>query len=95
MGPGAVDCFLRTEIDSLPAELDEILRRVMQLEIEREALKKETDAASKELLEKLENPPPCGTVMPPSGSLHKQDLQCVADWVTSLGGSSGVDADAP
>ena len=37
---------LRTEIDSMPAELDEILRRVMQLEIEREALKKETDAAS-------------------------------------------------
>ncbi|HEX8088644.1 MAG TPA: Clp protease N-terminal domain-containing protein, partial [Blastocatellia bacterium] len=34
---------LRTEIDSMPAELDEILRRVMQLEIEREALKKETD----------------------------------------------------
>jgi len=45
---------LRTEIDSLPAELDEILRRVMQLEIEREALKKESDAASKERLTKLE-----------------------------------------
>ena len=37
---------LRTEIDSMPAELDEILRRTMQLEIEREALKKENDAAS-------------------------------------------------
>jgi ATP-dependent Clp protease ATP-binding subunit ClpB len=45
---------LRTEIDSLPSELDEILRRVMQLEIEREALKKETDAASQERLAKLE-----------------------------------------
>jgi ATP-dependent Clp protease ATP-binding subunit ClpB len=45
---------LRTEIDSMPAELDEILRRVMQLEIEREALKKETDAASKDRLDKLE-----------------------------------------
>ncbi|HYR44521.1 MAG TPA: ATP-dependent chaperone ClpB [Terriglobia bacterium] len=45
---------LRTEIDSLPAELDEILRRIMQLEIERAALKKETDAASKERLAKLE-----------------------------------------
>jgi ATP-dependent Clp protease ATP-binding subunit ClpB len=45
---------LRTEIDSMPAELDEILRRVMQLEIEREALKKETDAASGHRLEKLE-----------------------------------------
>jgi ATP-dependent Clp protease ATP-binding subunit ClpB len=45
---------LRTEIDSLPSELDEILRRVMQLEIEREALKKESDAASQERLAKLE-----------------------------------------
>jgi ATP-dependent Clp protease ATP-binding subunit ClpB len=45
---------LRTEIDSMPTELDEILRRTMQLEIEREALKKETDSASKERLEKLE-----------------------------------------
>ncbi len=45
---------LRTEIDSMPTELDEILRRLMQLEIEREALKKETDAASKERLRKLE-----------------------------------------
>jgi len=46
---------LRTEIDSLPSELDETLRRVMQLEIEREALKKETDAASQERLAKLEH----------------------------------------
>jgi ATP-dependent Clp protease ATP-binding subunit ClpB len=45
---------LRTEIESMPTELDEILRRVMQLEIEREALKKETDRASKERLMKLE-----------------------------------------
>ncbi len=45
---------LRTEIDSMPSELDEIHRRVMQLEIEREALKKEKDAASKERLSKLE-----------------------------------------
>src|SRR3979411_1607469 len=46
---------LRTEIDSMPAELDEILRRRMQLESEREALKKESDAASKERLAKLES----------------------------------------
>jgi ATP-dependent Clp protease ATP-binding subunit ClpB len=46
---------LRTEIDSMPTELDEILRRVMQLEIEREALKKETDPASKERLDKIES----------------------------------------
>jgi ATP-dependent Clp protease ATP-binding subunit ClpB len=45
---------LRTEIDSMPAELDEILRRVMQLEIEREALKKESDSASRDRLAKLE-----------------------------------------
>jgi ATP-dependent Clp protease ATP-binding subunit ClpB len=45
---------LRTEIDSLPAELDEVSRRIMQLEIEREALKKETDTASRSRLEKLE-----------------------------------------
>jgi ATP-dependent Clp protease ATP-binding subunit ClpB len=45
---------LRTEIDSMPAELDEATRRQMQLEIEREALKKESDAASKERLAKLE-----------------------------------------
>ncbi len=45
---------VRTEIDSMPTELDEVLRRVMQLEIEREALKKETDRASRDRLEKLE-----------------------------------------
>jgi ATP-dependent Clp protease ATP-binding subunit ClpB len=45
---------LRTEIDSMPAELDETRRRIMQLEIEREALKKEKDKASKERLSKLE-----------------------------------------
>src|SRR5262249_494710 len=45
---------LRMEIDSMPAELDEVERRIMQLEIERAALKKESDAASKERLGKLE-----------------------------------------
>ena len=45
---------LRTEIDSMPAELDELTRRVLQLEIEREALKKETDQASQGRLETLE-----------------------------------------
>ncbi len=45
---------LRTEIESLPAELDEASRRVMQLEIEREALRKESDAVSRERLAKLE-----------------------------------------
>jgi ATP-dependent Clp protease ATP-binding subunit ClpB len=45
---------LRMEIDSMPAELDEVRRRVMQLEIEREALRKETDKASVERLGRLE-----------------------------------------
>jgi ATP-dependent Clp protease ATP-binding subunit ClpB len=45
---------LRMEIDSMPAELDEVARRLMQLEIEREALRKETDAASRERLTRLE-----------------------------------------
>ncbi|HXN47357.1 MAG TPA: AAA family ATPase, partial [Bryobacteraceae bacterium] len=45
---------LRTEIDSMPTELDERMRRIMQLEIEREALKKEKDAASRERLGKIE-----------------------------------------
>jgi ATP-dependent Clp protease ATP-binding subunit ClpB len=45
---------LRTEIDSMPAELDEITRRMLQLEIEREALKKERDAASRDRLQKIE-----------------------------------------
>jgi len=45
---------LRTEIDSLPAELDEVSRKVMQLEIEREALRKEQDQASQARLTTLE-----------------------------------------
>ena len=45
---------LRTEIDSMPTELDELLRRVMQLEIEQQALKKETDPASVERLARIE-----------------------------------------
>ncbi|MBV8148315.1 MAG: ATP-dependent chaperone ClpB [Candidatus Eremiobacteraeota bacterium] len=45
---------LRTEIDSMPQELDEVSRRVMQLEIEREALRKEDDNASRRRLEELE-----------------------------------------
>ena len=46
--------MIRTEIDSLPADLDEVNRKVMQLEIEREALRRETDAGSRERLQKLE-----------------------------------------
>jgi len=45
---------LRTEIDSKPQALDEVDRQIMQLEIEREALKKEKDKASRERLERIE-----------------------------------------
>ena len=45
---------LRIEIDSMPAELDEIERRIMQLEIERVSLAKETDDPSRERLERLD-----------------------------------------
>jgi len=44
---------LRTEIDSMPTELDEITRRIMQLEIEEAALGKEKDEASRERLQKI------------------------------------------
>ena len=44
---------LRTEIESMPAPLDEIRRKIMQLEIEEQALKKETDEASEEKLQKI------------------------------------------
>lgn len=47
--------MIRTEIDSLPAELDEANRKVMQLEIEREALRRETDEASRQRLQRLES----------------------------------------
>ncbi|MBT5039210.1 MAG: ATP-dependent chaperone ClpB [Rhodospirillaceae bacterium] len=46
---------LRMEIDSKPEELDELDRRIIQLKIEREALKKEEDAASADRLEKLQD----------------------------------------
>ena len=45
---------LRIEIDSMPTEVDEVERRMKQLEIEREALKKEKDKASRDRLERLE-----------------------------------------
>ena len=46
---------LRTEIESMPAPIDEIRRKIMQLEIEEQALKKETDAASQEKLTEITN----------------------------------------
>ena len=46
--------MIRTEIDSMPAELDQVSRRIMQLEIEQAALQKETDEGSRRRLETLE-----------------------------------------
>ncbi len=46
--------MIRTEIDSMPAELDECARKIMQLEIEKQALGKEADSASKVRLENIE-----------------------------------------
>src|SRR4029078_8946737 len=46
---------LRMEATSAPAELDEVRRRIMQLEIEREGLRKEKDQASRDRLERIEH----------------------------------------
>jgi len=62
---------LRMENDSLPAELDEIRRKIMQLEIEREALKMETDRSGREQLEKLEAQ---------LAELKEQDGELTARW---------------
>lgn len=72
---------LRTEINSMPAELDEVSRRVMQLEIEREALRKETDQASRERLGKLEKE---------LADLHEEEHRLRAQWEREKGALGGV-----
>jgi ATP-dependent Clp protease ATP-binding subunit ClpB len=75
---------LRMEIDSMPTELDEVRRRVMQLEIEREALRKETDAASRERLARLEKE---------LADLKEEDARLQAQWQREkddISGSSDV-----
>ena len=62
--------LIRTEIDSLPSDLDEVNRKVMQLEIEREALRRETDDASRDRLEKLESE--LGELRVQQGELRQQ-----------------------
>jgi len=62
---------LRIENDSLPVELDDIRRKIVQLQIEREALKKETDEASKERLKKAEKQ---------LAELQQQDKELTARW---------------
>jgi len=62
---------LRMEIDSMPVELDEVRRRIMQLEIEREALRKEKDKASLDRLAKLEKD---------LADLKEQDAELRSHW---------------
>ena len=64
---------LRMEIDSLPAEIDEIERRILQLEIERQALRKETDEHSRERLSQIEKE---------LGALREQSNGLKAHWQT-------------
>lgn len=67
---------LRIENDSLPAELDGIRRKIVQLQIEREALKKETDKASKERLKNTEKQ---------LAELEQQDKKLTAQWESEKG----------
>jgi len=67
---------LRIENDSLPSDLDEIRRKIMQLQIEREALKKETDDASKLQLQKVEEQ---------LADLTEQDRALTARWEAETG----------
>ncbi len=62
---------LRIEIDSMPVEIDEIQRKITQAEIEREALKKESDSASKERLSRLEAE---------IGNMNDEILEMKAHW---------------
>jgi ATP-dependent Clp protease ATP-binding subunit ClpB len=62
---------LRIENDSLPAELDDIRRKILQLQIEKEALKKESDHASKKRLENIEKQ---------LSELQKQDKELSLKW---------------
>jgi ATP-dependent Clp protease ATP-binding subunit ClpB len=72
---------LRTEKESMPVELDEANRRVMQLEIERQALKRETDAPSKDRLTKLEKE---------LAEAHERQSAIQAQWQSEKGGLEKV-----
>jgi ATP-dependent Clp protease ATP-binding subunit ClpB len=67
---------LRIENDSLPSELDDIRRKIIQLQVEREALKKETDEASKDRLKKAEKQ---------LVELQEQDRKLTAQWEREKG----------
>ncbi len=72
---------IRTEIDSMPAELDAITRRMMQLEIEEAALKKETDSASLERLKLLQKE---------LADIKEQERTLAVQWQLEKGGIRGV-----
>src|SRR5512145_3076579 len=74
---------LRIENDSLPAELDGIRRRIMQLQIEREALKKEKDPASQERL---------NGVAKQLADLEERDRELTAQWEAEKGGIDQIKA---
>jgi len=68
---------LRTEKESMPVEIDEVNRRVMQLEIEQAALKRETDQASRDRLQKLEKE---------LAEIKERRAELQAQWQTEKGG---------
>ncbi|MCF6238865.1 MAG: AAA family ATPase, partial [Candidatus Marinimicrobia bacterium] len=72
---------IRTEIDSMPAELDAITRRLMQLEIEEAALKKEKDQASRERLDVLQKE---------LAELKSSEQSLSAQWQLEKGGIRGA-----
>jgi len=74
---------LRIENDSVPAELDDIRRRIMQLQIEREALKKEKDPASQDRLRKTEKQ---------LADLEEQNRKLTAQWEMEKGGIDQIKA---
>lgn len=73
--------MIRTEIDSMPSEMDEVTRRVMQMEIEEAALKKETDDASKRRLEGLQRE---------LADLKEKQLEMTARWEKEKSAIQGI-----
>ncbi|MGE4296542.1 MAG: ATP-dependent chaperone ClpB [Desulfovibrionaceae bacterium] len=75
--------MIRTEIDSLPSELDAANRKIMQLEIEREALRRESDSASRDRLKKLEKE---------LADLKEEQAALLAQWESEKGSIEDVRA---
>lgn len=73
--------MIRTEIDSMPGEMDEVTRRLMQMEIEEAALKKETDDASKRRLETLQRE---------LADLKEKQLEMTARWEKEKSAIQGI-----